>query len=215
MPARKNKPAILIADDHHLFLEGIRGVLEGQFDIVGEADNGETLVELAQELKPDVIVSDLSMPGLSGLKALGELERLGVKAKTVIVTMHEEPEFAAEAIIKGAAGYVLKSAASSELVMAIEEAFSGGVYISPRLAREAFEIAAGGGAARETNLSERHCDILRLLAQGLVAKEIGDRLNISPRTVEYHKYKLMEKLGVKTTAELVHFATKQGLVDKE
>ncbi|MFT5041674.1 MAG: DNA-binding NarL/FixJ family response regulator [Verrucomicrobiales bacterium] len=218
MAEKKIKPTLLIADDHRMFLEGLRGLLAPHYEIVGEAEDGEELIRQAQKLQPEVIVSDLSMPGLSGLKALRELKRVGVGSKVVIVTMHEEPEFAAEAIQGGAAGYVLKNAASSELLTAIDEALSGGVYITPRLAREAFEIAAGNGAGETgtaPELNERHRDILRLLAKGLVAKEIGARLNISPRTVEYHKYKLIEKLGVKTTAELVQFAVQQGLTEGE
>ena len=212
-----NKPTLLLADDHQMFLDGLRGLLQPHYEIVGEAENGEQLITQAKKLQPEVIVTDLSMPGLSGLKALREMKRSGVGSKIIIVTMHEEPEFAAEAIDGGAAGYVLKNAASAELLSAIDEALSGGVYIAPKLAREAFEIAAHGGTgsrAAGPELSQRHRDILRLLAKGLVAKEIGDRLNISSRTVEYHKYKLIEKLSVKTTAELVQFAVQEGLVDE-
>lgn len=205
------KPTVLIADDHQMFREGIRNLLAPHYEIVGEAGDGETLIGLAMEHLPDVIVSDLSMPGMSGLQVIRGLKEKGITAKVVLLTMHAEPEYAAEAMEAGASGFVLKSSASSVLLGAINEALTGGVYLPAHLARDIFEISTRSPAPPE--LTERHRDILRLLAQGLVAKEIGDQLSISPRTVEYHKYHLMEKLGLKTTAELIHYAVKKKIVD--
>ncbi len=206
------KPTVLLADDHQIFLDGLRGLLDPHYEVVGEANDGEALVRLALEKRPDLIVSDISMPGMSGLKALRELAGKGLRSRVIIVTMHTEPEFAAEAIDAGAAGYVLKNSATAELLTAMSEALGGGVYITPRLAREVLELSRS--PVKGTELTERHRDILNLLAQGLVAKEIGDRLDISPRTVEYHKYQLMKKLGFKTTAELIQFAVKEHIVEE-
>ena len=213
----KPKPTVLIADDHQMFLDGLRGLLQDRYDIVGQANSGEELLGLAEEQQADVIVSDLSMPGLSGLNALKRLRSRGVTSKVIILTMHEEPEYAAEAINVGASGYVLKNEASNELISAVDQALAGGMHLPAAIMRDVLDIMSGrsdGVSATQEPLSERHEQILRYLAQGMVAKEIGDQLHISSRTVEYHKYKLMEKLGVKTTAELIQFAIKSGFLDQ-
>ena len=213
------KPTLLLADDHQIFLDGLRTLLQPRFEIVGEVNDGRALLELAREKAADVTISDLSMPGISGLDLLDHFRHEGVDSKVIILTMHDEPEYAAEAIDKGASGYALKNSTSSELLHAVEEVLSGSIYLPQHFIRDVLDITThrngqAGHPSREERLSERHREILQLLAEGLLAKQIGDKLGISSRTVEYHKYKLMEKLGFKTTAELIRFAVQAGIADE-
>lgn len=208
---------ILLADDHQIFLEGLERLLQADFDVVGTASSGGALVALAKELEPDLIVTDYSMPELTGVQALDALRREGVTAKVIILTMHEDAEYATEAIERGVDGYVLKRAASAELLSAIREALNGGCWISPALAAEI--IRSNRKKPREdaadarpgSNLSERQRRILALLVKGKIAKEIASELEISRKTVEYHKYKMMDQLGLKSTAELIQFAVRNEL----
>lgn len=208
---------LLLADDHQIFLEGLERLLQADFDVVGTASSGDALVALAKDVSPDLIVTDYSMPGLTGLEALDALRSQGVGAKVIILTMHEDAEYATEAIEHGVDGYVLKRAASAELLSAIREALEGGCWVSPALAAqiirggkkkpEEVEEPAGPGS----NLSDRQRRILALLVQGKIAKEIASELGISRKTVEYHKYKMMDQLGMKSTAELIQFAVRNEL----
>ena len=161
---------------------------------------------------PDLIVADISMPELNGIEAIRELKSAGVDAKVVLLTMHEDPEYAIEALHAGALGYVVKHSASSELLSALEEALSGRMYVTPRVAKEVFARLSSGNRAPEQGTREptpRQRQVLQFLA----AKEIARRLGVSQRTVEHHKYNMMAQMGIKTTAGLIQYAVKRGLVD--
>jgi DNA-binding NarL/FixJ family response regulator len=206
---------ILLADDHQMFLEGLQRLLQQDFEVVGTAQSGSELVALASEVKPDLIVTDLSMPDLSGLNAVKAIRENGLSPKCIILTMHEDPAYASEAIESGVDGYVLKRAATSELVSAIEEALSGGCWISPALAAKIIRIksepAKEAEASPASRLTDRQVRILRSLVAGKIAKEIAADLGISRKTVEYHKYKMMNQLELSSTAELIKFAVQNGL----
>ena len=210
------RPRVLLADDHLLVAEALKSLLAPEFELVGVVEDGQTLVEAAGRLKPDVIVADVTMPRLNGIDALVRLRQGGDRVPVVFLTMHRDVSFARRALEAGAAGFVLKHSASAELVAAIRAALVGGTHVSPQLAGEVLEAMkpAPDGAARPTgSLTPRQREVLKLLAEGRSAKEIASALSISTRTVEFHKYQLMESLGLHTTAELVHFAIKQGLVE--
>jgi DNA-binding NarL/FixJ family response regulator len=173
------------------------------------------MIDAARTLRPDVIVADISMPLLSGIEALEELRKDGLEVPVVFLTMHHDVEYASMALEAGAAGYVLKHAAPEELVQAVRVALDGGTFVSPTLAGELFQSSRARlreNGKPQAALSARQRDILRLLADGRSAKEIARTLDISSRTVEFHKYKLMESLGFKNSAELIQFAIKQGIV---
>jgi DNA-binding NarL/FixJ family response regulator len=209
------KPRIILADDHRIVLEGLRSLLADEFDLVATAGNGRELVDLCRTLKPDLVVADVSMPQLNGIEAVHQLRKLGSTTRVVFLTMHPDITYATQGLSAGALGYVLKHAASDELVTAIREALAGRIYISPALRTPAFEeLRASGGsnARREIALTSRQREVLQLLAEGRSAKEIAAILDISSRTVETHKYKIMDDLGVRTTAELVQYAVRHGLV---
>ena len=213
-----SRPTILLADDHEILLDAFEKLLDQNYDIVGRARNGHELMRKARELSPDVIVSDISMPELSGLDAarvlLGQLE--GVR--WVFLTMNEDPELAAEALRLGANGFVVKSAAAKELFDAVAEALEGRSYISPQIAQKTLGRLAGRASQAEAeakkgrDLTARQVEVLRFLAEGYSMKEIGAALHITPRTVAFHKYKMMEVLGLETSAELIKYAIAEGLV---
>ena len=206
---------ILLADDHQIVLDGLRSLLAGEFDLCGTAMDGRQLIELARELQPDVIVADISMPLLNGIDAVRNLREAGVKAKIVFLTMHLDVTYLSRALEAGAAAYVVKHAASDELVTAIGVALRGGTFLSPQLRTPAVHelLDQTRRHAKSTiELTPRQREVLQLLAEGKSAKEIGGYLDISSRTVETHKYKMMDDLGVKTTAQLVQHAIRLGLV---
>lgn len=208
-------PRILLADDHRIVSEGLKGLLSAEFELVGMVEDGRALLDAAKKLCPDVIVTDLSMPHLNGLDALGLLKKDNPRVKVVFLTMHAEAAYARRALEAGAAGYVLKHSAPAELVTAIRAALDGNTYITPALAGEVIscfqqgEVVAADPVAK---LTPRQREILQLLAEGRSAKETAGTLNISPRTVEFHKYQLMESLNIHSSAELIHFAIKHGIV---
>jgi DNA-binding NarL/FixJ family response regulator len=209
-----NRPTVLLADDHRMFAEGLKELLNSKFDVVGIVEDGRTLVEEAKRLKPDVIVADITMPHLNGIEALEKLRETDSKVKVVFLTMHKELAFARRALEAGALGFVLKHSAPDELVIAIQAALAGQKYITPPLVDEVL-----GASQRKTagdpvsSLTPRQREILQLLAEGKTAKEIGAILGISIRTVEYHKYAMMESVGISSSAELIHFAIKHGLTE--
>lgn len=206
---------ILIADDHGIVVEGLKVLLAAEFDLAGVVDDGQRMIAAAKELRPDAIVADVSMPHLNGIEALAALRADGLDIPVVFLTMHREVEYATMALEAGAAGYVLKRAAPDELVQALRIALEGGTFVSAILAGEMLQAtrrrAAAASGRPGSALTERQREILRLLADGRSAKEIARALDLSPRTVEFHKYKLMESLGLKNSAELIHFAIKQGI----
>lgn len=217
MPDPQSKrPSVLLADDHRIILDGLRGVLDqAGFELAGVAMNGVEMVELAGRLRPDVIVADVSMPLLNGIDAAHRIREAGVPSKVVFLTMHPDLTYLTRAFEAGALGYVLKHSASDELVTAIEAALRGERYVSPQLRTSSVEELydeTRRHAKQTIELSLRQREVLQLLAEGKSAKEIGGILGISARTVETHKYKMMDELGVKSTAQLVQHAIRHGLV---
>lgn len=210
-----SKTTVLLADDHRIVLEGLKGLLEDKFDIVGTVQDGRELLEQAEKLHPDVIVVDIGMPLLNGIDAVTQIKKSGLSTKIVFLTMHQDAMYAKEAFEAGALGFVLKHSAPSELKTAIEEALKGNTYISPAIAQDLMHLYRGEAdlkAGAFGSLTLRQREVMQLLAEGKSAKEIARILHISTRTVEFHKYNMMEQLGIKTSAELVHFAIKHGIV---
>ena len=206
------KPRVLLADDHRMVAEGLKGLLAEEFDLAGMVEDGRALVKAARELRPDVIVADISMPHLNGIDALAQLKRDNPKVRVVFLTMHRDVAYARRALEAGALGFVLKHSAPAELVLALHAALQGRTFISPDLAAEVFRSRNDKKADPMATMTPRQREILQLLAEGKSAKEIGSALGISARTVEDHKYRLMESLGIENSAELVHFAIKHGLL---
>lgn len=205
---------VLLADDHLLVAEALKGLLINEFDLVGVVEDGVALVQAAKRLQPDVIVADISMPHLSGLEALPQVQAVAPAAKVVFLTMHHDVAYARRALEAGASGFVLKHSAPAELILAVKSALQDRTFITPALAGEVIESIKRGPMPDDpvTSLSPRQREILRLLAAGRSAKQIAGELGISHRTVEFHKYQAMEGLGIKSNAELIHFAIKHGIV---
>lgn len=200
---------VLLADDHRLVAEGIRRLLEPEFELVGVVGDGLALLAAARELRPDVIVSDITMPELNGVEALEELKKVDPGVRVVFLTMHHNIAYARQAVDAGALGYVIKHSAAEELTLAVRAAAAGRTFVSTAIAGELLQAMRAGRDAdadpiRKLTLRQR--EILRLLVDGLSAKAIAARLDISPRTVEFHKYSMMETLGVASTAELIRLA---------
>ena len=212
-----NRPRVLLAEDHRIVAEGLRSLLAADFDLAGVVEDGRALVEAARRLRPDAIVADISMPSLNGIEALEVLRRDGLDVPVVFLTMHREVAYARRALEAGAAGYVLKHAATTELLQGLRAALEGGTFVSPALAGQVFEAMKEGPASAVDPISRltlRQREILQLVAEGLSAKEIAAKVDISPRTVEFHKYQLMEAVGAKSSAELIRFAIKNGVADR-
>ncbi len=212
MPTTR-RTTVIIADDHAIVLEGLVALLkEHDFDVVGAVGDGQKLIEAARQLRPDVIVTDLSMPGLSGLDALGKLKDDHIDCKVVVLTMHNDGERASQALKAGASGFLLKESAGEELVTAIRQALQGRVYLSAAVTRAVIERMADVGGRSGPELTPRQLDVLRLIVKGQRMKEIAAALQLSSRTVETHKYEMMQVLGVHSTAELVRYAIEQRLI---
>ena len=210
-----NKVKILLADDHRIVLEGLKNLLEVEYEVVGMVEDGHVLIKEALRLKPDIIIADISMPSLNGIDAIRQIRKEGLNPKVIFLTMHNDALYAKEVLDMGASGFVLKHSASSELITAIQEALLGHTHISPAISQELLRLYKGDKEGREgvlSNLSLRQREVLQLLAEGKSAKEVACVLKISPRTVEFHKYAMMQQLEIKTIAELVHFAIKNGIV---
>ena len=206
------RSSILLADDHAIVTEGLARLLrDHEFDVVGAVGDGELLIDAAKRLRPDVIVTDLSMPGLSGLDVLARLKAEGIDSKVIVLTMHHDADLATDAIRGGAAGFLLKESAGDELLAAIRHALEGKVYITPTVMKEVMERMASPAKAKDPQLTPRQREILRLIVKGQRMKEIAANLGLSTRTVEGHKYQMMEALGVTSTAELVRYALERRL----
>ena len=211
-----SRPRVLLADDHRLVAEGLKSLLSAEFELVGVVEDGRALVEAARRLRPDVIVADISMPHLNGIDALVQLKQDDEQVRVVFLTMHPEVAYARRALEAGALGYVLKHSAPSELIAAIRAAMAGRTWLTPAVAGEVLQsmrLEPGSAGDPVAALTPRQREILQLLAEGLSAKESGSTLGISARTVEFHKYQMMERLDLHTSAELVHFAIKHGIVE--
>jgi DNA-binding NarL/FixJ family response regulator len=214
--SQARRPRVLLCDDHRLVAEALKSLLAPEFDLVGVAEDGHALLEAARALHPDVIVADVTMPHLNGIEALVQLRQGGDHVPVVFLTMHRDVTFARRALEAGASGFVLKHSAPAELVLAIHAALEGKTYLTPQLAGEVLESMKQGTERSNdpvVSLTPRQREVLQLLAEGRSAKEIAASLSISARTVEFHKYQLMETLGLHTNAELTHFAIKHGLVE--
>ena len=210
-----SKPRILLADDHRMVAEGLKSLLEEEFDLCGIVEDGRSMVTAAGELRPDVIVADISMPLLNGIEALVQLKRVDPDVRVVFLTMHRDVDYARRALEAGAAGFVLKHSAPAELLLAVRAALQGRTFVSPDLAAELMRAATHDPhqqANQVAALTPRQREILQLVSQGKSAKEIASALSLSARTVEDHKYRLMESLGIENSAQLIHFAIKHGLV---
>src|SRR6516162_6431247 len=208
------KPRVLLADDHRVVAEGLRGLLDPYFDVVGIVADGRELLSAVKNLDPDAVVMDISMPSLNGIEAARKLRSDNCRSKVIFLTMHGEVSYAALGLDAGASGFVLKHSASSELITAIQEALKGGTYITPQIAGNLLDSLRRGSPADVDQLVEltpRQREVLQLVAEGHSAKEIAAVLGISRRTAEFHKARIMEVLGIQTTAELVQYAIRTGV----
>ena len=206
------RPRVLLADDHVMVAQGLGRLLEGEVDIVATANDGAELVARAQTHRPDIIVADVNMPVMSGLEAMRRLRHLGIRAKFIFLTLHTEPRLAAEAMRKGASGYVLKQSAGDELIEAVRAVAGGLTYLTPLITRDVLRVMAQPDETERISLTARQLDVLRLVAEGKRMKEIASELRISVRTVETHKQGLLHALGADSTADLIKFAIKHGLI---
>jgi len=205
------RPRILMADDHTMLLEAFKSLLEPEFEVVGTVADGRMLLEEFSRLHPDVVLIDIGMPLLNGLDAGRQLKAQRRSVKLIYLTMNPDPDLAGEALRLGASGYVLKSSAAHELKQAIHEALRGRSYITPLITRDVVGSLIEHRADRH-ELTMRQREVLQLLAEGKSMKEVAAILHLTPRTVAFHKYRMMEQLRVKTSAELVQFAVRQGII---
>jgi len=205
------RPRILMADDHLMLLEAFKAMLAPDFDIVGLVTDGRSLLEEFARLNPDVVVLDIGMPLLNGLDAGRQLKAQRRSVKLIYLTMNPDPDIAGEALRLGASGYVLKSSAAQELKQAIQEALRERSYITPLITRDVVGSLTQQRAPRPV-LTDRQREVLQLLAEGKSMKEVAAILDLTPRTVAFHKYRMMEQLRLKTSAELVQFAVREGVV---
>jgi DNA-binding NarL/FixJ family response regulator len=210
------KSRILLADDHTFLLQACEKMLEPEFDIPAVFTDGRALLAAAPKLKPDAIVLDISMPLLNGLDAGRELKKLLPKVKLIFLTMYTDPDLAREAIQAGASAYLLKTSAASELLKAIREALKGRLYVTPAIAKVMEDSFIRNPDVKHVSreLTPRQREVLQLLAEGRPMKEAAYILNVSTRTIAFHKYRMMEQLGLKSSAELIQFAVSRHLVSQ-
>ena len=209
---------MLLADDHTLVRAGIRGLLSGLagIEVVGEAGNGHDALRLAEELRPDVVLLDIGMPGMNGLEVAARLAKLDASIRVVILSMHMSEEYVLQVLRAGASGYLLKDSAVAELEVAVRAVAQGGTYLSPTVSKQVVDdyVSRTGGVAYPLEaLTPRQREILQLVAEGHTSKEIAQRLSLSHRTVEVHRNQLMKRLGVHDVAGLVRFAIRVGLIE--
>ncbi len=204
---------VLLADDHALFRDGLKALLAtAEFEIVAEAANGQDVIREARRLKPDLAVLDIGMPGLNGVDAAREVLRASPRTRVIVLTMHKDHAYVAEALRAGVRGYVLKSRGAEEMLEALREVARGGVYLSPGLSREVAEGFLRGDKPVESPLSPREREVLQLVAEGKTTKEVAAALFISFKTVESHRQRIMSKLDLHETASLVRYAIRNGLI---
>ena len=215
MVTRRNLPRILIADDHTLVAEACKKLLDSEYEVVGTVTDGRSVVRAAVELKPHLIIVDISMPLLNGLDAGQQIKELLPSVKLLFVTMNHDADLAAEAFRRGASGYLLKTCAASELTIAVREILRGKSYLSPMIAKDTVEflLRQDKGVVEEgSRLTERQREVLQLLAEGKCMKEVASVLNVTARTVAFHKYRIMEVIHAKSNAELVQYAIRHHLI---
>ena len=209
-----SKPRVLLADDHALVMEGFKKLLEEHCQVVGSVEDGRALLDAAKRLQPDIVVLDISMPKLNGLDAARRLRKMIPQPRLIFVTVHADQDYVTQAFKAGASAYLLKRSAGSELLQAIDAVKNDNYYITSLIAKDLVQAAiadTASGADGQDRLPIRQREILQLVAEGLTLKEIASTLGLSPKTVEYHKAKLMEQLGLHTTAELTKYALAHGL----
>jgi DNA-binding NarL/FixJ family response regulator len=207
-------PRIMLADDHTILVEAFRKLLEPYFEIVGTAADGRALLETARRVNPDVIIVDIGMPLMNGLEAGLRLKELMPRVKLIYLTMNTDSDLAVKAMHSGASGYLLKTAASTELISTIQMALKGKSHVSPQIARgmEKAFINDPRDKIHKKELTPRQREVVQLLAEGKSMKQVGAILNLTPRTVAFHKYRVMRVLNIETTAELIQFAIKTRIV---
>ena len=205
------RPRVLIVDDHKLFAEGLAQILKDRVDIVEAVSDGSLLVEAARRHRPDVILLDVSMPKIGGIEALRQIKAKDRDARIIVLTMHADARLATEALKAGASGFVLKEASGDELLNAIDAVLDGRTYLTTVLTKDVLAMMSGPPAAERVDLSPRQQEVLRLIVEGRRAKEIADLLNLSPRSVEAIKYRIMQDLDVHSTAALVRYAIEHRL----
>lgn len=210
------RPRLLLADDHTLVLEGFRRILEADFDLVGMVEDGRALVKQAEQLKPDVILLDISMPLLNGFEAARQIKKILPRAKLVFLTMHADAAYVTEALQVGASGYLLKRSSPSEVFEAVRQVLVGRVYVTPFVLKDTLaslmELSSRFEAPSRL-LTPRQREILQLIAEGHSSKAIAETLHVSVKTIEFHKSNIRRQLGVRKPAELVRYAVKHRIVD--
>ena len=207
---------LLLADDHDIVIEGLRRVLDHpDIEIVGVVKDGRALLRATKDLRPDIIIADITMPLLNGIEAARQIRKSNSNVKIIFLTMHPDVTFATEALAAGGSGYVLKNSAGDELLTAIQDVTKGQIYVTRSIAEA---VKRGLSSSSNTwrspldKLTSRQREVLQLLAEGLHVKEIAVKLNVSPRTVEFHKYRIMDELGLRTAAEIARYAARHGIV---
>ena len=210
------KPRLLLADDHAIMVDGLRRLLEPNFELVGTVGDGWALLESAEKLKPDVIVVDISMPLLNGIEAVRRLKKVVPRCKIVVLSMHEDVQIAAESLRAGASGYVLKHSAADTLSHAISEVLKGHTFVSPRIAKNVMCAVMESSQRKDrkaVQLTPREREVLQLVAEGRTIRGISSILQVAVRTVVFHKSNIMDKLGRRTTADLTQYAITSGLIN--
>lgn len=214
-PTKKTK--VLLADSHLIFLEGLRCLLDGKFEVGAYAHDGGTMVQLARRLRPALVISEVNLPVMSGIEVAQKFQQEDIPAKIVFLTMSAEMEIVMRAFRAGGSGYVLKQSGRGELLQAIEEVLAGRTYVTPRIARDVVGAAIHSASPFENAggapLTKRQAEVLRLVARGKTMKEVASDLGISTRTAEAHKYQMMEHLKVRTVPELIQHGIALGFVE--
>ena len=208
------RPRVFLADDHSLLLEAFSKLLESKYDVVGTATDGRKMLSMVSKLKPDVVLMDIAMPNLNGFDAGEKLKKILPEIKLIFLTVNEDPDMVTEAFRIGANGYLLKDSAASELFQAIDAVMNSKNYVTPKITQGMISsfIKNPGGQKIHGDLTIRQREVLQLLAEGHTMKEVAARLFITPRTVAFHKYQIMEHLDIKTNSELIQYAVQHGLI---
>jgi DNA-binding NarL/FixJ family response regulator len=207
------KARIIIAEDHTVVLEAFKSLLEPEFEVIATVKDGRELVALAREFKPDAILLDVGLPGLNGAEAGKQVHEILPNCRIVVVTMYDDVTLSSEALQHWASGYLLKTSAGSELVKAVREVLKGNKYVTPEVRKSlSDEFIRDPRMDRERTLTVRQREVLRILAEGHTMKEAAELLHVTPRTVAFHKYRIMEEFGLKSNSELVRFAIKQHII---
>ena len=213
-----SRPRVLLADDHTLVLEGLAKLVAEDCELVGKAEDGRSLIRVAEKLEPDVIVLDVSMPQLNGLEAGRQLRKLLPSCKLIFLTMHADPTYAKAAFDLGASGFLLKRSAATELAQAIQAVMKGQCYVTPAIAKDFIATLTPGTPSLSSgleSLTPRQREVLQLIAEGYKTKEMAEHLHVSPKTIEFHRTQVMRILDLHSTAELTKFAITHGLTSTE